>query len=76
MWTKVSRRHHQVAKIYSFGPASQEYMLYGWVEYDYKDGRTVTGIPWAARAVFGAAHPPKMKEYEVYLVGLIEAIVM
>ncbi|KAK0260557.1 hypothetical protein LTS09_004854 [Friedmanniomyces endolithicus] len=67
MWEKVAKRSHKPEKIFSFGPGSNEVMLYGTVDYELKDGKK-TGVEWSARARFvdedGAL---KMELYQVYL---------
>ncbi len=68
MWEKVAKRSHKPEKIFSFGPGSNEVMLYGTVKYELKDGKE-TEVEWSARSRFvdedGAL---KMEFYQVYLV--------
>ncbi|KAK1042474.1 hypothetical protein LTR74_018526 [Friedmanniomyces endolithicus] len=67
MWEKVAKRSHKPEKIFSFGPGSNEVMLYGTVKYELKDGKK-TEVEWSARSRFvdedGAL---KMEFYQVYL---------
>ncbi len=68
MWEKIAKRSHKPEKIFSFGPGSNEVMLYGTVKYELKD-RKKTEVEWSARARFvdeGGAL--KMEFYQVYLV--------
>lgn len=74
MWEKVASRSHKPAKIYSFGPGSDEVMLYGTVDYELKDGKKTSDIEWAARAQFTSADGQlKMSFYQVYLVCISPA---
>jgi hypothetical protein len=41
-WTTVAARLHTVEKIFPFGPAADEVMIYGTVAYTLKDGRKTT----------------------------------
>jgi len=42
MWAAVAGRLHTAVRIYPFGSGSSEVMLYGTVEYTFKDGKKVT----------------------------------
>jgi len=42
MWAAVASRLHTPARIYPFGVNSTEVMLFGTVEYGFKDGKKVT----------------------------------
>lgn len=69
MWEKVAKRSHKPVKIYSFGPESQECMLYGTVDYELKDGKSVN-VEWSARSHFAKEDGElKMDFYQVYLVS-------
>ncbi|KAF2101656.1 hypothetical protein NA57DRAFT_33894 [Rhizodiscina lignyota] len=69
MWEKVASRKHKAHKIYTFGPGSDEVMLYGDVEYGMKDG-SKAGKEWAARAkMVKEGGKVKMSFYQVYLSG-------
>lgn len=68
MWEKVASREHDPVKIFPFGAASSELMLYGNVSYQMKSG-TKAGLMWAARAVMAEEDGEvKMSYYQVYLV--------
>lgn len=70
MWEKVATRSHKPTKIFSFGPNSEDMMLYGTVDYALKDGKKAHGIDWAARAhLVQESGTLKMDFYQVYLVG-------
>lgn len=78
MWSAVSSRSHHPTKIFPFAPVSEseaEVMLYGTVEYGFKEGGS-DGKDWAARALLvnsgsegGVAGLGgwRMKFYQVYL---------
>ncbi|KAF1360867.1 hypothetical protein EJ07DRAFT_154782 [Lizonia empirigonia] len=67
MWEKVASRKHKAAKIFPFGPNSDEVMLYGTVQYGLKAGGE-SGIDWAARAhLVKDGGRVKMDFYQVYL---------
>ncbi|KAL9075313.1 MAG: hypothetical protein Q9161_001690 [Pseudevernia consocians] len=80
MWSAVSSRSHHPTKIFPFAPVSEseaEVMLYGTVEYGFKEGGGGgEGKDWAARAVLvkdeggGLGAGWKMRFYQVYLVSL------
>lgn len=42
MWTAVEARLHTVYKVYPFGAEADEVMIYGIVDYTFKDGRKTT----------------------------------
>lgn len=59
-----------MAKVFPFGSDSDEVMLYGIVEYEYKNGQ-VGKVPWASRAVLVKNQVSwKMSFYQVYLVRI------
>ena len=74
MWTAISSRSHNPIKIFPFGPNSTELMIYGTVEYVFKE-RGTAKKDWAARAVMarggaavdGVGGGWKMEFYQVYL---------
>ncbi|KAK5110998.1 hypothetical protein LTR62_005373 [Meristemomyces frigidus] len=69
MWEKVAKRSHKPKKIFAFGsgPGAEEYMLYGTVDYELKDGRKAN-VDWAARAYFSReGKEVRMDFYQVYL---------
>lgn len=78
MWSAVSSRSHHPTKIFPFAPVSEseaEVMLYGKVEYGFKEGGS-DGKDWAARALLVNSGSKdeldglggwKMKFYQVYL---------
>ena len=72
MWEVVTSRKHTVYKMFPYGPDAKEVMLYGKVQYGFKDGREV-GVDWAARAelVKDSQGPGgwKFQYYQVYLVS-------
>jgi hypothetical protein len=41
MWEKVTSRQHRPLKIFPFGSESDELMVYGTVDYVFKDGKKV-----------------------------------
>lgn len=71
LWEKVSSRSHKPLKIFPFGADSDEVMIYGTVEYEFKAGGK-GGLEWAARGTMGVGEEGKVvwKEYIVYLVSL------
>ncbi|KAJ8114906.1 hypothetical protein OPT61_g3325 [Boeremia exigua] len=67
MWEKVASRKHRAFKIFPFGPNSDEFMLYGTVQYGLKAGGE-SGVDWAARAhLVKDDGRVKMDFYQVYL---------
>ncbi|POR34367.1 Uncharacterized protein TPAR_05444 [Tolypocladium paradoxum] len=67
MWAQVASRKHAPTKIFPFGGDSREFMLYGTVEFVFKDGRHGE-LPWAARAVMdNSTGKWLMSFYQVYL---------
>ena len=80
MWSAVSSRSHHPTKVFPFAPVSEseaEVMLYGTVEYGFKEGGS-DGKDWAARALLvnssseggvGGLGGWRMKFYQVYLVS-------
>ena len=76
MWAKVASRKHTIYKVFPFGSASEEVMLYGTVALSFKDG-TAGDVDWAARAELTKATPDgkyRMKFYQVYLVRVPGAL--
>ncbi len=70
MWEKVASRKHKAFKIFPFGPNSDEFMLYGTVQYGLKAGGE-SGLDWAARAHLVKDNGRvKMDFYQVYLVSI------
>ncbi|KAL9076665.1 MAG: hypothetical protein Q9157_003582 [Trypethelium eluteriae] len=68
MWERVATRLHRPEKIFPFGMSSDESMLYGTVDYVFKDGNEAT-TEWAAHAHFRKTEQGlKMDFYQVYLV--------
>lgn len=70
MWKKVATRSHRPEKIFAFGAASDQVMIYGTVDFVLTDGRG-TSVPWAARARFAEQKGDeelKMRYYQVYMV--------
>ncbi|CAF9940339.1 MAG: hypothetical protein ALECFALPRED_008524 [Alectoria fallacina] len=78
MWSAVSSRSHHPTKIFPFARVSEseaEVMLYGTVEYGFKEGGR-DGKDWAARALLvnsgsegevGGLGGWRLKFYQVYL---------
>jgi len=70
MWEVVTSRKHTVYKVFPYGENASEVMLFGKVQYGFKDGREI-GVDWAARAemVKDEAGPSgwKFRFYQVYL---------
>jgi len=67
MWIAVASRLHSPAKIFPFGPNSNEFMLFGTVAYTLKDGRKVE-VEWAGRAkLVDESGSWKMSFYQIYL---------
>jgi len=67
MWAAVSSRLHSPLKIFPFGKASDEVMLFGTVAFTLKDGRK-SNVEWAARAkLVKEGEEWKMGFYQVYL---------
>jgi hypothetical protein len=71
MWEKVESRTHTPTKIFPFGAAADEVMLYGTVAYVMKEGQRKVDVDWAARAqlVEDAGGVVRMSFYQVYLVS-------
>ncbi|PBP28786.1 hypothetical protein BUE80_DR000303 [Diplocarpon rosae] len=66
-WAVVSSRLHTPVKIFPFGEAADEVMLFGSVKYVLKDGRR-SEVDWAARANLVKVDGEwKLKFYQVYL---------
>ncbi|KAK1763941.1 hypothetical protein QBC33DRAFT_548381 [Phialemonium atrogriseum] len=67
MWSSISSRKHTVPKIFPFGSSSREFMLYGSVKFDFKDGKEGE-VDWAARAELSSQDGVwRMSFYQVYL---------
>jgi len=68
MWTAITLRSHSPTKIFPFGPHSTEVMLYGTVEFVFKEGGKASK-DWAARAELVRTEGGgwKMGFYQVYL---------
>lgn len=72
MWEKVATRHHKPVRLFPFGLDASDVMLYGTVDYLMKDGRTIKGLDWAARAHLVKMNGVvQMDSYQVYLVSTI-----
>ena len=73
MWTAVKSRSHNPIKVFPFGANSEEVMLYGTVEYVFKDeSKGKASKDWAGRAKLRRVGDEwKLEEYRVYLVGCI-----
>lgn len=74
MWAAVKSRSHNPIKVFPFGANSKELMLYGTVEYVFKDeSKEKATKDWAGRAKLrkDGDHGWKLEEYQVYLVGWI-----
>ncbi len=70
MWEKVASRKHKASRIFPFGSNSDEFMLYGTVQYGLKAGGE-SGLDWAARAHLVKDNGRvKMDFYQVYLVSM------
>jgi hypothetical protein len=73
MWEKIASRSHKPLKIFPFGESSNEVMIYGTVEYEFKDGRK-SGLEWAARGRLGfdgEGGKVVWTEYQVYMVSVL-----
>lgn len=69
MWSAVTSRSHNPIKLFPFGPNNAEVMIYGTVEYVFREGGKAKK-DWAARAVMAKAEDLgawKMSLYQVYL---------
>jgi len=67
MWTAIASRSHSPTKIFPFGPNSTEVMIYGTVEFVFKEGGQASK-DWAARAELVKADGGwKLGFYQVYL---------
>lgn len=68
MWSAVASRLHDPLKIFPFGDGN-EFMLYGTVAYELKDGRKAE-VEWAGRAELVQVNGEwRFKYYQVYLVS-------
>lgn len=73
-WEKVATRKH-ICKGTFFNGAKpdKEIMLYGTVDYGFKDGTQKSGVQWAARMLLTHSimdkEPPKIAFYQVYIVS-------
>jgi hypothetical protein len=69
MWEHIKSREHTVHKVFPFGSASREFMLYGTVKFSFKNGQQGE-VDWAARAVLSDENGAwRMSFYQVYLVS-------
>lgn len=70
MWTNIASRKHTPAKLFPFGTDSREFMLYGDVDFTFKNGGEGK-LPWAARAELVQTPDGlwKMGFYQIYLVS-------
>ena len=69
MWSAIASRKHTPAKVFPFGSESKEFMLYGTVEFGFKNGGEGE-VEWAARAEMSQqGRKWKMSFYQVYLVS-------
>ncbi|KAF2758245.1 hypothetical protein EJ05DRAFT_500762 [Pseudovirgaria hyperparasitica] len=67
MWSAVEQRRHSPLKVFPFGPNSNEFMLYGTVDYVMKTGESCSK-DWAARAVLNKEDGKvRFSFYQVYL---------
>jgi len=67
MWKTVAVRLHTPRKIFPFGTGADEIMLYGIVDYTFKDKREAS-LEWAARAkLVKEGDNWKMDFYRVYM---------
>ena len=69
-WEKVSRRKHVCKGIFpSPSSPTTEIMVYGTVDYAFKDGSVKEGVEWAGRLLFTPVDGAlKIAFYQVYLV--------
>ena len=69
MWEKVKSRSHKPVKIFPFGPNSNEVMIYGSVEYEFKAGGS-SGLEWAARGTLEEVDGKVVwSQYQVFMVS-------
>jgi hypothetical protein len=69
MWEHVKSRKHTVHKVFPFGSASHEFMLYGTVNFSFKNDQKGE-VDWAARAVLSDREGTwRLSFYQVYLVS-------
>lgn len=70
MWSAVSSRRHTIHKVFPFSAQDNEFMLYGSVAMELRNGSNVD-VDWAARAEIEKGDDGKwrMKFYQVYLVS-------
>lgn len=69
MWDAVASRKHTIYKVFPYGENATELMLYGKVQYGFKDGRE-TSVEWAARAeMVKEGGKWQFGFYQVYLVS-------
>ena len=69
MWATITSRKHTIYKIFSFGPQSKEFMLYGHVKHTPETGKDIEK-EWAGRVELAedANGELKFKFYQVYVV--------
>ncbi|KAL1839130.1 hypothetical protein VTK73DRAFT_4124 [Phialemonium thermophilum] len=71
MWSAVSSRQHTVFKVFPFGSSAREFMLYGTVEFGFRNGQQ-GAVDWAARAEMSQEGGRwRMSFYQVYLVSSV-----
>ena len=69
MWSAVKSRKHAPMKVFPFGSNGKEFMLFGTVDYIFKDGKEASK-DWAARAKLSLVDGRlKLNFYQVYLVS-------
>ena len=69
MWEAVASRKHTIFKVFPYGENATELMLYGKVQYGFKDGRE-TSVDWAARAeMVKEGGKWQFRFYQVYTVS-------
>lgn len=66
MWDSVKERTHRPQRVYPYGPNSNTAMIYGIVEYLFKDGSR-RKVDWAARCDFVKHDRVYLDRYQVYL---------
>lgn len=76
MWEKVASRSHNPMQIFVFSEGSNDFMAYGTVGFQFKDGRQ--GIAdWGARSHFTKVDGQlKMDFYQVYLVRYEDSLMI
>lgn len=70
-WEKVATRKHTCKGIFPSPSNPDELMVYGVLDYGFKDGSKKEGIEWAGRLVLDqSGASPKIKFYQVYMVSI------